>query len=1046
MNLYLKRTRQFSGLLSRFAMVFLLAGFCFSSASAQDRTVSGTIVDETGEGLPGVNVIIKGTTNGTVTDINGGYQVSVPDGGTLIMSAVGFATQEVTPGSRSVVDVTLAIDIAELESVIVTGYATQDKKDITGSVAVVTPKELTAVPAGNIANQLQGRAAGVTVVGSGQPGSIAKVRIRGLGSLSGQNDPLYIIDGIPSFDISTINPDDVESISVLKDAGAAAIYGSRGSNGVVIITTKKGLDGIRINGGMYRGTQDPGDGPTNLLGTQGYADLQWLVYRNDGTDETHPIYGPSSNASPSLPVWADDTDWYDEVTDKAAMTNYDLSMAGGNKDARFYASLNYFEQDGIINTTTSRRVSGRFNSDFTIKDRVTIGQNLTVSFNDGNQVANLQEAAPINGPYRNQPIIPVRMEQAVTGIVYEYMPGDWGGTGLAPRLGNGSNTVANLERNKHDTNEKIRLLGNMFLDIKIIEGLNFRTSYGGSRSNSYFTNWNSATYENSENTATPSFSEGASFGSDWTWTNTLAYDKVFGAHALKVVAGYESLEYNVGRGVSGNRSGYFSTAVSFRTLNNGASLVAANSGASTPVTIASQFARADYALQDKYLLAGTIRRDGSSVFGADTRYGVFPSFSAGWRISEENFLAGSPIFTDVKIRGGWGQLGNQLPVSPLNQFSLYGGSPSSSNYDLNGAGGSSLQGFRPTTIANPDAKWETNTTMNIGFDAGLFDNKLEVIFDLYKKETSDLLFAAELPAVFGAASVPNFNVGAVTNQGVDLQIIYRNTFADDFRFEANLTLTKYTTTIDKIAGNQDEFAFGGSRIGPFALNREGAAFSQFYGYQVQGIFQSDSEVSSAATQDGAAPGFFRYADINGDGEITPDDRDFIGDPNPDFIYGLNLTLGYKNFELVGYFLGYQGGDIFNFTKWWTDFWPSFQGQKSTDLLNNSWSESNTGGTTPIATNVSNFSNNTVANSYYVEDGTFTRLKNLQLKYRVPASVLSNIGLSSGEVYLQGVNLFTITKYEGVDPEIGGDDRAFGIDSGNYPTTKQFLFGLKFGIN
>ncbi len=1032
--------------LLRTVMSLALVGLCLSYASAQDRTVSGKVTDETGEGLPGVNVVIKGTSDGTVTDFDGNYRLSVPEGGTIVFSAVGFANQEIQPGSRSVLDVGLEIDVAELAEVIVTGYATQDKKDITGSVAVVEPKELTQVPSANIVNQLQGRAAGVTVVGNGQPGTVAKIRIRGIGSLSGQNDPLYIVDGIPTFDIATINPEDVESISVLKDAGAAAIYGSRGSNGVVIITTKKGLDGIRINGGFFHGTQYPGSGPDNMLNTQGYADLQWLVYDNDGTVETHPIYGESTNASPTLPPWAADTDWYDEITNPASIMNYDLSMAAGRDDARFFASLNYFEQDGIIRTTNFRRVSGRINTDFTIGNRVTIGQNLNVTYNDGNDVPNLQEAAPINGVYRNQPIIPVFMNQTVDGISRTFVPGEYGGTGLSPRLGNGSNTVAVLQRDKDDVFQNIRLLGNFFIDVKIIEGLNFRSSLGGTRGSAYFTNYTFATYEDSENVATPNFVEGANYGGEWVFTNTLSYDKVFGAHALKVVAGYEALEYGIGRGVSGQRGGYFSDEVSFRTLNNGATILNASSGVATPITIASQFMRVDYAFQDKYLLAGTIRRDGSSVFGEDTRYGVFPSVSAGWRISEENFLAGNAIFTDVKIRGGWGQLGNQLPVNPLNQFSLFGGSPNTSNYDLTGTGTSSLQGFRPTTIANPDAKWETNTTANIGFDAGLFDNQLEVIFDAYSKVTSDLLFSPELPGVAGAASAPAQNVGEVENRGIDLQVIYRTEITSDLKIEANATFTRYATEIVSIAGNQSEFPFGGSRIGTFALNREGREFSEFFGYEVEGLFQSQAEVDAAPTQDGAEAGFFRYKDIDGNGEINDLDRTFIGNPNPDFVYGLNLTVNYKQFELVAYVLGYQGGDLFNYTKWWTDFWPSFQGQKSKDLLNNSWTESRTNAKTPKASNVSNLSTNGTSNSYYVEDGTFTRLKNLQLTWNVPASILDRIGFSSASVYVQGLNLFTITDYSGVDPEIGGDDRAFGIDYGNFPTARQFVFGARFGLN
>jgi TonB-linked SusC/RagA family outer membrane protein len=1030
-------------------MSVTLVLFAFVSHEALAQTVTGKVISsEDNTGIPGVNVLIQGTSTGVVTDFEGNYRINVNSGDVLVFSYVSFITKSVAVNNQSVIDVTLDPDITSLSEVVVTGYASQQKKDLTGAVGVVEPTELTAIPTGNVANQLQGRVAGVTVVGSGQPGTTSKIRIRGFGSF-GANNPLYVVDGVQTFDISTLNPADVESLNVLKDAGAASIYGSRASNGVIIITTKKGKSGVQFNYDMYVGTQNPGGGPEGLVNTQGYMDLQQLVYDNDGTTETHPIYGPSGNLS--LPSWAAQTDWFDEITDNAGIQNHDLSFSGGNDNARFFGGVGYFRQDGIIKHTYSQRVSARFNSEFKVaNDRIKIGENMTVSHRSGNGVSNLSEGSPIQmGSYRTQPIIPAVISAAnnppITGISHTYVEGEWGGTGLAPRLGNSSNVLADLTRDKDDISFDVRFVGSAFIDVKVIEGLNFRSTLGGTIQNTYFTNYTFATYERSENVGTPSFSEGASYNAEWVWTNTLTLDKTFNeVHRILAVAGYEALEYGLGRSVSGRRAGYFSDAVDFRTLNTGASIQDANSSASTGTAMVSQFLRGDYVFNDKYMLSATVRRDGSSRFGTENQFGVFPSFSVGWRLSDEAFLAGSTWLADLKLRGGWGQMGNQLAISPNNQYFLYGGSAGTSNYDLNGTGTSSLQGFRPTRIGNPEAKWETNTTTNIGIDASFADNKIELIVDWYNKVTEDLLFVLDLPGTAGAAEPPAVNIASMKNTGLDLQLIYRNQWGD-FGFEGNATFTSYKNEITKIADGVEFFDEGGSRIGSFSRNEVGHAMSSFYGYQVMGLFQSASEVSGAAAQDGAEEGFFRYADSDGDGTITPDDRVYIGDPNPDFTYGLNLTFTYKNFDLTTFLYGSQGNDIFNWNLWWTDFWPSFQGQKSTNLLNNSWTPSNTGATTPKASNVSNFSTNTQSVSYYIEDGSFMRMKNLQIGYNFPQNALSSIGLRSLRVYVQGINLLTATKYSGLDPELGGIDTNFGVDRGNYPNVKQFLFGLNIGL-
>ncbi|HYC84602.1 MAG TPA: SusC/RagA family TonB-linked outer membrane protein, partial [Chryseosolibacter sp.] len=624
----------------RAGVVALLMVFSFA-LYAQERVVTGVVSDENNSPMPGVNVLVKGTSQGTATDAEGKFSLSVPnDEATLVISFVGYATTEIVVGSRTNVAIQMTPDVTTLSELVVTGYAIQEKKDVTGSVGIVKPAELTAIPVGNVSNQLQGRIAGVTVVGNGQPGSTSRVRIRGFSSFQ-NNDPLYVVDGVPTQDISTINPNDIETLSVLKDAGAASVYGSRTSNGVVVITTKSGVSsGVKVNYNMYYGSQFAGKGPENLLNAQEYADLQWMVYDNDGTTETHPIYGPSSNANPTLPSWAADTDWYDEITDNASIQNHDLSLSGGNQNARFYGGLNYFNQNGVINTTFTKRFAARINSEFNIKDRVKIGENLTATHRSGLNVGNLNEGSPISmAVYRAQPIIPVRITSPIAGVTHNFVPGDWGGTGIAPRLGNGANTVADLERNADDRGFDIRILGSMYADVKLTEGLNFRSTFGGTFGQNYFSDYNFATYERSENVGTASLTEGAGYGNDWVWTNTLTFNKKFGDHSLLAVGGYEAVKYGIGRNVNGSRAGYFSDAVSYRTLSNGASITALNSGFATPTTLVSNFLRVDYGFLDKYLLSATVRRDGSSRFGADNRYGVFPSVTAAWRVSQESFLS-----------------------------------------------------------------------------------------------------------------------------------------------------------------------------------------------------------------------------------------------------------------------------------------------------------------------------------------------------------------------------------------------------------------------
>jgi len=907
---------------------------------------------------------------------------------------------------------------------VLTGYSYKNTAQITGSVSLVDPDLLTVIPSDNVGNLLQGRVSGVNVIGSGQPGEASRVRIRGFSSFL-DNNPLYIIDGIPTRDISFLNPCDIERLSILKDAGSAAIYGSRASNGVMVITTRRGDEGFKVTYNMSMGMQLPGKGTKNdVLNTEEHADLQWLVYDNDGTVEVHPLYGPSTNSSPTLPPWAANTDWYDVMTNPAGIMNHNLTFSGGNEIAKFFAGFGAFKQDGIVLYTYNTRYTARINSDYNfLKNRIKAGESISISYSDKLNVPNLNENSPIQqGPYRSQSIIPVRWTGPdFAGFEHTFTEGDWGGTGIAPRLGNAPNVMADLTRNKDDYFRDLHLAGSIYLDVMIIEGLNFRSTLGGTWDKGSLSDYTYPTYERSENIPDTTLVESRAYNSDWIWTNSLVFNRQFGQHKITAIAGYEAVNYDIGRVESNLDSMEY-----------------------TPTRLLSTFIKADYSFADRYLISATLRRDGCSRFSESDRYGIFPSFSAGWLMNKESFMSDLKWISTLKLRGSWGQTGNQYSLSPMNAVFQFDHSIGSSWYDLYGTFTSSVMGYYPSKIGNPDARWETSTITDIGFDAGVLNNKIEIAFDWYSKNATDLLYNPPVPATSGLGEAPYVNIASMKNTGVDMELSYRNRW-NNFGLNTSFLLTAYKNKIYKITDDIEYFDSGVSRIGAFVRNEVNYPLSSFYGYKVTGLFQNQREVDNAPTQDGASPGFFRYENINQDEYINNLDRKHLGDPSPDFTYSLNFILTWKNFDLTTFFYGSKGNEIFNYNKWGTDFWSSFQGQKSKDLLYNSWTESDRSGSVPKASNSSNFSTNTQVCSYYIEDGSYIRLKNVEIGYNLPKAVLSRIHINSLRIFLQAVNLFIITDYSGLDPEIGGYDLYFGIDNGNYPNVRQLLFGIDFSL-
>jgi TonB-linked SusC/RagA family outer membrane protein len=710
------------------------------------------------------------------------------------------------------------------------------------------------------------------------------------------------------------------------------------------------------------------------------------------------------------------------------MSNHNLTVSGGTEKSKYLFSLGYFDQEGTLIETYLKRYSARINTEYKIKKNIKIGENLYVFYKQNPGFANMAQGNAISNSYRMMPIIPA----------YD-IEGNFGGTFAGPGLGNASSPVAIQKRTVNDRNNVWDVVGNVYAEIDFLKNFTARTSFGGTIDNRYVIGFNFNNYNNSEgNTNLNSLRETSLYNTSSTWTNTLSYSNHFGTHSLKMIAGSEAIR-NYGRSLTGSSQQFFSTNFDYLTIGNGTTNVTTSSTAYIN-TLFSLFGRLDYAYDDKYLFGGTIRRDGSSKFGSKSRFGIFPSFSLGWRVSKENFMKNVSWLNDLKIRGSYGILGSEINVNPTNAFSLYGGNFTNAYYDIAGTSNSIQQGMYQINLGNPQARWEQDIITNIGFDATIL-KKINVSLEYYQKSINGLLFPLPLPYTAGGASAPIVNIGNIKNTGVDVSIVYNDNITDDLQFSVGTNITTYNNEVVKVPdpGYFDvpsELSFGSQ-----VRNKIGWPVSSFYGYDIIGLFKDDAEVAKSPTQNAAAPGRFKYRDVNGDGKITADDRTFLGSPNPDFTYGLNIKLSYKNFDFSSMFYGSQGNSIFNTPRNLTDFFGTFVGGKSTVLLN-AWTPENTNTKIPKIEGTSTFSTSSVPNSYYIEDGSYLRLRSLILGYTIKPDILQHLGLSKVRIYLQGANLFTITKYSGLDPELGGSSSEFGVDRGNYPNNqKSFIVGL-----
>jgi TonB-linked SusC/RagA family outer membrane protein len=1068
-------------------MTLTFVSMLISVAVFAQKKITGKVTSSDGKPIAGASVVVRGSNAGVSTSDDGSFSINAPVGSVLQITAVGTKSQEVRVAqSTTTVNVTLASTMSDLDEVIVTGYTAQRKKDVTGAVAVVNVKDMTANPGPNIESLLQGRAAGVTVTSSGVPGAGANIRIRGF-STFGSNDPLFVVDGIQLTSVADINPADIESMQVLKDASASALYGSAAANGVVIITTKKGKVGApKITYDAYYGSQSFNKS-LDLLNTREYGDYLWKLAKNAGQVDAqgrvkHGQYGPGEGSvNPVIPdfIYAgtqsglkagdpatnpslykldiynvnDDkrtylihpankigTDWLREITQVAPMMNQQLTVSGGTNKGNYLFGLNYFDQSGLVIQTRYKRYSLRSNTNFVIKDKIRVGQSMQINFIDEIPgFTNQDEGNAILMAARMQPIVPV----------YD-IAGNFAGT-RGSNLGNAGNPVADRFRDKDKKNTKIGIIGNLYAEVDFLKYFtarsNFGMDYGFNNSNGF----NLPRYETSEGRGgTGSYYENMQFNYSLTWFNTLRYKRVFAdVHDVSVIAGNEIKQFR-GRGTGANSSDYFLFDRNFWQVSSGQNPTPTGysyeylSRFLTPILV-----KADYSYNNKYIFSGSFRRDGASnEFGPNNKFGNFGGASLGWRISEESFMKStSSWLDDLKLRVGYGVLGNNR-IPSFGFSNLFAYENGFTSYPING-GNTSSAGFAHRKIGNPNVQWEVAGTTNVGFDATMLNNKLNVVLELYSKKTSKLLFPVELnPTLYGFVDNQPQNIGKMTNNGIDLNINYKGSKGKDFNYEVGLNFSAYRNTVDAISG---EFVDGSrTRIDPFNRSVVGRPFMSFYGYQIDGFFDDAAELASL-DQGGKFIGGWKYKDQNGDKKIDASDKTFIGNPHPDFIAGINLSATYKNFDFASFIYWKAGGDIANYVRYWTDF-NTFQGNRTKRVLYDSWQKPGDQALLPKL-DASDGASGQVPVSYYIEPGGFLRLKNFTVGYNMSSAGLKKAGLDKLRIYVQTQNLITITKYSGLDPEIGnfntgrGDyrnqqvDYNMGVDAGNFPVPKIITFGI-----
>ncbi|SMO50473.1 SusC/RagA family TonB-linked outer membrane protein [Gracilimonas mengyeensis] len=983
-------------------------------------TVTGRVTDsESGETLPGVNIVIKGTLNGTTTNLDGEFTLRVPGSNTiLVFSYVGFETQEITVGSQEYLDVKLVERIGSLSEVVVVGYGTQRRMEVTSSISSVPATEIAQQTTTNLNQALQGRVAGVNITqNSGAPGAGISVDVRGIGTI-GNSSPLYVIDGIPGGDINSINPQNIKSIEILKDASAAAIYGANGANGVVLVTTKGGTIGeAQIDFDMTRGIQQLSN-KMDMLNAEQYARMQNEARAASGLETYWD--NPSSLGK--------GTDWQDELSQNAVMQKYNLSVSGGTEDLQYFVSGGYYDQEGVLVGSGFERGSIQANADYKINDYFKIGNRLSLART--NQ-ASIPEDYPfatdnrIVGALEMSPTVPVFRDGQYAGPL-----GDFEGSSQGP------NPVGLAVIN--DVENKVsNVVNRAYIEITPIENLIIKSELGVDYTDGNYFEFNPTYRWGITSSSIAQLYRGSSNSFGWTSQTTARYQDTFKQyHDVNFLAGFSVSESRY-ESIDASAQGFISEKV--RVLSAADQINSLSEFVEEEAMI-GYFGRINYAFDSKYLFTGNVRVDGSSKFGEGNRYGVFPSFSVGWRLSEEQFLSDINALDDLKLRVSWGKSGN----SQIGNYN-YATRLNLSQYYVFGSGQEIVPGVAPNSVPNKDVKWETTTQTNIGVDLALFQDKINFTADYFIKNTTDMLVPVPIPSSSGITEAPYQNAGEIENKGLEIAMFYQNSVGD-FYYKIGGNFSAISNEVLDLGG--------GLPVPSPILYREsvrltrtekGRSVGEFYGYKTDGIFQNQSEVDSHADQPGAAPGDIRFVDVNGDGVINDSDRTYIGSPIPDFQYGINANFSYKNFDLNMLFSGVQGNKLMN-TMGYRLLNGSHIGNKMAGVLDR-WTGPGTSNEMPRLT-WNDPNDNARISDRYVEDGSYFRLKNILLAYNLSESMLEKIGARSARIFVSARNLFTITDYSGFDPELGKVDNNnlnYGIDMGNYPVPRSFNIGVSLGL-
>jgi TonB-dependent starch-binding outer membrane protein SusC len=1062
-----------------------------------DRPVRGVVFDQSGMPLPGVNILIKGTTVGTVSDANGEFSIDAQDGAVLVFTFIGFKSQEVIVNDQDNIRVELQADVSQLGEVVVTGYGVTKKSDLTGSVSSVKAEDIVATGVANVGQALQGRAAGVNVISnSGVPGGGVTVRIRGTGSINSGNDPLYVVDGIqlgsgPNA-ITFLNPSDIASIEVLKDASAAAIYGAQGANGVVLITTKRGVAGTpRVTFEAFFGTKHLREtikpakaaefGTVYLLSRKAsgttlneindyykpyYAQLDGIDLTSNYGDRQRALYNSLQENMP------ESTDWMNELYTRGQVQNYNVNLSGGSETHRYAASVNYYDESGIVKRTNFDRLSFRYNSDYDINKKLKVGFNLNLVNSQRKGINPLYDASSTGGlnfSSDNSLLSQVYGIDPVTTV--ERSPQDTEAAGGNPanpfdlfspsRFTGISNPAAGLAR-VNLIYKQFQVFGNAFAEYKILPSLVFKSNIGltlsrGTERNSlpnYFISGQDRQQINS-------ISRLSDENNSWNWINQLTYSKEIKKHQFSVMGAVDALHSKY-ENIEASAQGLPSNNPDVQFLGLGTSGPAVDDDYFESKLL-SFIGRANYSYANKYLVTASVRRDGSSKFTRDYRWGTFASFSVAYRISEEQFFQSLsiPFISDLKLRAGWGQLGNSSVPAYLTH-SLYNSSrhisyPFSASAPFPGGGPGNYPyqnlspGMLPQSIGTPDLTWETQEQLNAGIDLGLFNDQLTISADYYVRTSKDNLLRVTTPLNAGYGEMqPWSNLGEIENRGLEFSANYLGQIRE-LKFSVGGNIGFNTNEVISI-GDKDnrilgyEYRFSGRPI----VTEAGRSIGEFIGYRTAGIFQTVEEVQNYRDADGglmqpnAVPGDFRFEDVNGDGVLNDDDRVVLGSALPKFSYGYQINLQYKNFDLNLFFQGQYGNKILMYEKYFI-----YRGEGTSNvvdgLLDDAWHGPGTSNTQPrISFNDPN--NNFRMSDYYLEDGSFMRLKNVQLGYTVTKELASKLKLSALRFYVSGENLLTFTKYPGLEPELGvKSTQQTGVSSFEYSQPRTYRAGLVAGF-